>query len=97
MQGYITLLKLTGKALADIKGSPERTRLNKAAAEKLGCRVIGVWYTEGAYDLVAVWEAPDDQTAAVFMLATANKGYVTVQTMRAFSEDEFARVVGRLP
>jgi uncharacterized protein with GYD domain len=97
MQGYVTLFKWTNKAVADFKGSPERTKLNKAAAEKMGCRVIGIWVTEGEYDLVAVWEAPDDQTAAAFALTVASKGYVTSQTMRAFSEEEFAQIVAKLP
>ena len=96
MQAYITLFKWTDKALADIKGFPERTRLNRAAAEKVGCRVIGLWVTEGEYDIVGVWEAPDDQTAAAFALTVASKGYATSQTMRAFSEDEFAQIVGKL-
>ena len=97
MAAYITLFRWTDKARADLKGSPERTRLNKALAEKMGCRVIGVWVTEGEYDLVGVWEAPDDQTSSVFMLMVAASGYVATQTMRAFSEEEFAQIISKLP
>ncbi|MCL4534858.1 MAG: GYD domain-containing protein [Bacteroidetes bacterium] len=42
-------------------------------------------------------DAPDDQTVAVGVLRQASQGNLTTQTMRAFSEDEFAQIVSRLP
>lgn len=97
MPAYITLYKFTSQGLANIKGSPERIKQAKAAIEKMGGRAIGVWVTMGEYDLVAIGEAPDDQTMAAFVLATAGLGNVTTQTMRAFSEEEFAQIVSKLP
>ncbi len=97
MPGYITLMKYTKQGLADIKESPERIKQAKAAAEKMGIRVVGVWVTMGEYDLVTIGDAPNDQTIAAFSLALAKLGNVTTQTMRALSEDEFAQVVGKLP
>jgi uncharacterized protein with GYD domain len=97
MAGYIGLFKYTQQGITNIKGSPERIKQAKAAAEKMGIRVVGVWVTMGQYDLVTVADAPDDQTMGAFILALASQGNVTTQTMRAFSEDEFAQVVGRLP
>ncbi len=96
MPGYITLMKYTQQGLANIKGSPERIKQAKAAAEKMGIRVVGVWVTMGEYDLVAIGDAPDDQTQAAFTLALAKLGNVTTQTMRALSEEEFAQVVSKL-
>ncbi|MCL4533718.1 MAG: GYD domain-containing protein [Bacteroidetes bacterium] len=97
MPGYIGLYKYTQQGLANIKSSPERIKQAKALAEKMGCKVVGVWVTMGEYDMVAVGDWPDDQSAAAFALAVASQGNVTTQTMRALSEDEFAQVVGRLP
>ncbi len=51
----------------------------------------------GEHDPVAIWDAPDDQTMAAFVLAQAKLGNITSQTMRALSEDEFAQVVSKLP
>ena len=87
MPGYIALMKFTGKGVATAK----------ELAEKMGVRIIGVWWTLGEYDLVGVAEAPDDQTMAAFMLAAAGQGYFTSQTMRAFSEDGFAQIASKLP
>ena len=97
MPGYISLMKFTKQGIANIKESPKRIEEGKAAAEKLGIRVVGVWVTMGEYDLVAVCDAPDDQAVAVFQLALAGLGNVTTQTMRALSEEEFAQVVSKLP
>ncbi len=62
-----------------------------------GIRVVGVWVTMGEQDLVAVFDAPDDETVATFMLTVVGKGTATSKTMRALSEEEFAQVVSRLP
>lgn len=97
MPGYIGLFKYTPHGLADIKSSPERIKQAKALAEKMGIRVVGVWVTMGQYDLVTVGDAPDDQTMGAYSLALSKLGNVVTQTMRAFSEDEFAQVVSRLP
>ena len=97
MPAYITLYKWTQSGVANLKASPERIKQAKALAEKMGGRVIGVWVTMGEYDLVAVSEAPDDQAAAVVALTLAAGGNVSGQTMKAFSEEEFAQVVSKLP
>ena len=97
MPGYVALMKFTDKGVATVKESVQRTVANKVAAEKMGVRIIGVWWTLGEYDLVGVAEAPDDQTLAAFMLAAVGQGTFTSQTMRAFSEEEFAQIVSKLP
>ncbi len=97
MPGYIILYKYTQQGLATIKESPERINKAKALVEKLGGRVVGVWVTMGEYDLVSVGEFPDDQAVAAFALTHSRLGTVTTQTMRAFSEEEFAQIVSKLP
>lgn len=97
MPAYVTLYKLTGKGMADIKSAPDRIKQAKELAEKMGGRTIGVWVTMGEYDMIAISEGPDDVSAALATLAIAQSGNVTSQTMKAFSEDEFAQIVAKLP
>lgn len=97
MSAYVFLYKYTQQGLANIKESPERIKQAKIAVEKAGGRIIGVWVTMGEYDLVAISEWPDDQLAAAFLLAQGSQGNVTSQTLRAFSEDEFAKIVAKVP
>ena len=97
MPGYVMLMKYTQKGIADLKGSPERIKQAKAALEKLGGRMVGVWVTMGQYDLVGIADLPNDEAAAIMALSLGSLGNVTTQTMRALSEDEFAEVVAKLP
>jgi len=97
MAGYIILGKWSEKGAAEVKNSPERMKQARAAAEKLGGKVVGMWVTMGRYDGVIVLDMPSEQTATLFALGVARQGAATTQTMRAFSEDEFAQLVAKLP
>jgi uncharacterized protein with GYD domain len=97
MPGYICLMKFTHEGISSVKDSPKRMAAIKAATEQMGARVVGVWVTMGRCDLVAVVDAPDDHTAGVLSLMLGSQGNVTTETMRAFSEDEYAELVAKLP
>ena len=51
----------------------------------------------GRYDAVVISEGPDDETAAKLALATGMQGNVHTETLRAFPEAEFRRIVAALP
>jgi len=97
MPGYVILHKFTQQGAANVKTLPERIKHATEEAKKLGARVVGTWVTMGEYDMVAVVDAPDDATMALIALKVAMKGNVTTQTLRAFSEDEFAKIAAKLP
>ena len=50
----------------------------------------------GQYDMVAISEAPDDETAAKMSLGVAACGSVQTETLRAFSEAEYREITGSL-
>ena len=54
-------------------------------------------WTLGAYDGVIVYEAPDDETMTTFLLTVAEQGFVKTHTLRAFSEPEIKKIIGRMP
>jgi len=54
------------------------------------------YWTLGAYDVVAIFEAPDDETMTVFSLSVAKLGNVKTQTLRAFSNKEMSAILGKL-
>ena len=49
--------------------------------------------TLGRYDVVEIFEAPDDETAAQILVAVTRDGNVTTETLRAFTREEAEEIV----
>jgi uncharacterized protein with GYD domain len=50
----------------------------------------------GQYDMVAIVEAPDDAALAKVILGTTSQGNITTETCRAFTGDEYRKIIGGL-
>ena len=97
MATYISLIKYTQQGIQNIKDSPARLDAAKKAFQSMGAEIKQFYLVMGQYDLAIVFDAPDDETVAKLMLATGSLGNVSTQTMRAFTEDEFRKIVAGLP
>jgi len=97
MATFITLARYTQQGISKIKESPSRVDAFKSAVQKGGGSVKGFYLTLGRYDLVLITEAPNDEVIARLTLATGSLGNVTTETLRAFTEDEFRKIVASLP
>ncbi len=97
MAKYVTLYQFTDQGIRNVAESPQRARTAIAEAEKAGLKVLGVYYTQGPYDVVVVSEADDEEVAMAFALGTAVQGNVRSTTMRAWDLDEFTGIVNRMP
>jgi uncharacterized protein with GYD domain len=54
------------------------------------------YWTLGAYDVVAVFDAPDDESMTAFSLSVAKLGNVMTQTLRAFSSADMAGILAKM-
>src|ERR1700682_3322947 len=97
MPTYISLLRLSGQGAKAIKDSPKRREAAAKTIESLGGKLVHTYLTMGRYDFVAIIEAPDEGAAAKFALMTGGEGSVPTETMRAFSESDFERLLKALP
>ncbi|MHB1295211.1 MAG: GYD domain-containing protein [Anaerolineae bacterium] len=97
MPGYIVLGTYTEEGYEKLREMPEKIKKHRLEREKMGVRLLATWMTMGDYDFVSVYEAPDDLTMATSLLLTGEANLVRTSTMRAFSEDEFAQIISRLP
>ena len=93
MPAYVTLFNFTEQGIRTIKDSPTRAKAAADTAKSMGGRFIGVWWLLGQYDGVVVMEMPDDESVTRFMAATGMQGNIRTTTMRAYSEEEMARIV----
>jgi uncharacterized protein with GYD domain len=96
MVRYIMLIKWTDQGIRDAKDTLTRTDLEKDLLKKLGGRLVESYWTHGAYDLVAIAEFPDEETATAVLLLIGRGGNVRTETLRAFNEDEMGRILKRL-
>jgi len=97
MPNYIILMKLTDQGAKTIKDAPGRVEAGIKALEKMGGKVIGFYVVMGEYDYVAVGEAPSDEVATTFSLALSSLGNVKTTTLRAYTKEQFAAMVKKLP
>jgi len=96
MAHYITLIRYTQQGAARIKESPARLDAAKKAAEAAGGKIHAWYLTMGKYDAVIISEFPNDETIAKFVLSTGSLGNITTQTLKAFTEAEYRKIVASL-
>ena len=96
MPTYITMLKWTTNGIQNVKGSPGRLDEGRKAFKKLGVDLKDVYLTMGQHDLICVLEAPDSATVARAVLSLGQAGSVSTETMAAFTEDEYRKLIDSL-
>jgi uncharacterized protein with GYD domain len=96
MPHFVSLLRYTQQGMAKIKESPTRLDAAKKAAEKAGGKIHSWYLTMGQYDAVLISEFPNDEACAKFSLSVGALGNVTTETLKAFTETEYRRIVGGL-
>ena len=93
MPSYIVLLKWTAQGIEGVKGSPARLDAGRKAFKKLGVKIKDTYLTMGRYDLINIVEAPDDETFARAMLTLGSQGNVQTETLKAFSEADYRKII----
>lgn len=97
MPTYITLFRYTQKGAQEIRGGPGRLDAAKQAAKAAGGEIKAFYLTFGQYDGVIISEAPNDEAAASRLLQTGSLGFLQTETLRAFTESEYRKIVAALP
>ncbi|MDJ0610693.1 MAG: GYD domain-containing protein [Kiloniellales bacterium] len=93
---YIMLANWTEQGAKNVRDSPRRLDAAKSALEEVGGRFQSFFMTMGDYDMIAVYEAPDDAVAARFTLQLAQQGFVKTRTLKAFPEAAYREIVASL-
>jgi uncharacterized protein with GYD domain len=97
MPTCVVLMKLTEQGVKDIKNAPKRVEENIKAFEALGGKMLGFYTVMGEYDYVAIAEVPSDEVGMTFLLGLGAQGNVKTTTLKAFTREEFAEMVKKLP
>jgi uncharacterized protein with GYD domain len=96
MPRYVVLINWTQQGARNFKESVDRYEAARSQLEGLGVQFADIYWTLGAHDIVALADAPDDETLAAGMLATAAAGNIRTTTMRAFTADEMRGIADKV-
>jgi uncharacterized protein with GYD domain len=96
MATYIVLTSFTDQGIRNAKDSTKRADAVRELAKKFGVTAKEFFWTLGNYDVVAIFDAPDDTSMTALGLAIGAAGNVRTQTMRAFSREEMNGVLAKL-
>lgn len=96
MATYIVLSTFTEQGIRSIRDTAQRSETVRDMARKMNIETKSIYWTIGSYDVVATFEAPDDEAMTALCLALGAQGNVRTQTLRAFSKDQMSGILTKL-
>ncbi len=97
MPTYVTLFNWTDQGIRNVKETIARVDSGVQVGEqKYGLRLRDLYWTVGSYDIVAEFDAPDEQSLSAFLLELGSLGNVRSTTLRAYDREEMESIIERL-
>ncbi|HEV2957596.1 MAG TPA: GYD domain-containing protein [Xanthobacteraceae bacterium] len=94
---FICSLSFTDQGIRGIKDGPNRAKASRELAAKLGIDIKQAYLTSGTDDLLLIVETANGDNVAKFALALASRGNVRTRTARAWTEQEYGKLISELP
>jgi uncharacterized protein with GYD domain len=97
MPFYMIQAAYTAEAAATMAKNPQdRSKPFDELTQKLGGRLISDYFCLGEYDIVAIFEVPDDTIALATSMAAVAPGHVkAIKTTRLFTMEETMEAMGK--
>ena len=96
MPTYVVLVNWTEQGIKNVGQTVERTDHGGDIARKHGLEQKAAYWTVGGFDMVTIFEAPDEEAMSAHLLEIASFGNVRTTTLRAYDEEEMVGLLGRL-
>ncbi|CAN7279104.1 GYD domain-containing protein [Bradyrhizobium sp. LjRoot220] len=96
MTTYVMLANWTEQGIQKVKDSPSRLDAAKKALKDMSGEFKFFFLTMGDFDIVAIYEAPDDAVAARFSLQLGMQGNIRTRTLKAFPEAAYREIIKSL-
>ena len=94
---FIMSLNFTEQGIRGIKDAPKRAAAARDLAKKVGVDIKNLYLTSGDSDLVVITETSNGDNQAKFALALGSLGNVRSRTARAWTAEEYQKIVADLP
>jgi uncharacterized protein with GYD domain len=95
MATFVALINWTEQGIRDFRDTVKRADAFADTLERNGGKLRDIYWCLGPYDIVAVMEAPDDETITATALQLGSVGNVRTTTLRGFSRDEIQAIIDR--
>jgi uncharacterized protein with GYD domain len=95
MPTYVVLYRFTGEGRKKVKDTVKRAAEVRKQNEARGFKVLGHYWTQGRYDLVAVVDAPSEEAMVAGLFGIAEAGNVASETLRAFTAEEMQKILAK--
>ncbi len=93
MPTYIMLAKWTDAGIKTVEDAPNRIERFRNIVKSVGGEVKAFYFTFGKYDMIAIVEAPSDESVGKVVLTNGKFGMASVETWKAFSEAEGIEII----
>ena len=93
---YVTVAKAPAESVRSMGDVSKLYEKNKEALAKRGIRYIAAYALLGRYDMMFIFEAPDERAAMTTALSTLRGAAVPTETWTAVPMEEFARLTAIL-
>jgi uncharacterized protein with GYD domain len=97
MPTFMLSMNFTEQGIRKIKDAPKRAKAARDLAKKVGVEIKHLYLTSGDSDLVVFVDTPNGDNVAKFALALSSLGNVRTRTARAWSAEEYLKIVSELP
>ena len=95
MPTYVVLYRFTAEGRKKVKDTVKRAAEVRKQNEARGFKILGHYWTQGRYDLVAVVDAPSEEAMVAGLFGIAETGNVSSETLRAFTAEEMQRILAQ--
>ena len=96
MPTYVSLINWTDQGIRSVIETIDRSARIAELAQTHGASREQVYWTVGPYDIVAIIEAPDDESVTAVLLEGSSLGNIRTTTLRAYDRDQISGIIQRL-
>jgi uncharacterized protein with GYD domain len=89
-------MRWTSQGIAGLPAWRERIEEGERVIEETGGKLVGVYVTLGRYDVVEIFDAPDDERAVEILMKLQRFGAEHTETLKAFTRDEAEAIIRRV-
>jgi uncharacterized protein with GYD domain len=94
---FIILGNLTEKGVKTIKEAGKRQKQANDIIQSVGAKLLGLYYTFGKYDWVAVVDGPSIDAAMKALFIFGQGGTNRTETLVALKAEDALKIIGQLP